>query len=135
MDINFTKSEANALRNITAILIGYLNSKYETIRTREQATTARMLVDLHDALDAGETEFGFSRNVSEFLIHVINFWYEGVGREVLNSDKLQGNARKMFTKHYKLTPGIIKKLNAAAPPVYLNDAIAKYEKEKAAQNN
>ena len=130
MDINFTKSEANALRNITAILIGYLNSKYETIRTTSQATTARMLVDLHDALEMGETEFGFSRNVSDFLIYAINFWYEGVGREVLNSDKLQGNARKMFTKHYKLTPGIIKKLNAAAPPDYLNDAIAKYEKTK-----
>ena len=130
MDVNFTKSEANALRNITAILIGYLNSKYETIRTTSQATTARMLVDLHDALEMGETEFGFSRNVSDFLIYAINFWYEGVGREVLNSDKLQGNARKMFTKHYKLTPGIIKKLNAAAPPDYLNDAIAKYQKTK-----
>jgi hypothetical protein len=94
-----------------------------------------MLVDLHDALEMGETEFGFSRNVSDFLIYAINFWYEGVGREVLNSERLQGNARKMFTKHYKLTPGIIKKLNAAAPPDYLNDAIAKYEKEKAAQNN
>ena len=135
MDINFTKSEANALRNITAILIAHINREYETIRTPSQATTARMLVDLHDALDEGETEFGFSRNVSDFLIYAINFWYEGVGREVLNSEKLQGNARKMFTKHYNLTPSIIKKLNAAAPPDYLNDAIAKYQKEKAAQNN
>lgn len=130
MDINFTKSEANALRNITAILIAHINREYETIRTTSQATTARMLVDLHDALEMGETEFGFSRNVSDFLIYAINFWYEGVGREVLNSDKLQGNARKMFTKHYNLTPGIIKKLNAAAPPDYLNEAIDKYEKLK-----
>lgn len=111
MDINFTKSEANALRNITAILIGYLNTQYKTIRTREQAVTARVLVDLHDALDEGETQFGFSNNVSDFLIRAINFWYEGVGREVLNSERLQGNARKMFTKHYHLTPSIIKKLN------------------------
>ena len=133
--MKLTTSEGNALRNITAILIAHINREYETIRTPSQATTARMLVDLHDALDEGETEFDFSRNVSEFLIDVINFWYEGVGREVLNSERLQGNAKKMFTKHYNLTPGIIRKLNASAPPDYLNDAIAKYQKEKAAQNN
>ena len=130
MDIRFTKSEANALRNITNILISYLNTQYETIRTPQQANSARMLVDLHDALDAGETEFGFSRGSSDFLIYVINFWYEGVGRAVINSDRLQGNARKMFTKHYNLVPSIIKKLNTAAPPDYLNDAIAKFEKLK-----
>jgi hypothetical protein len=130
MDIKFTKSEAYALRNITNILITYLNTQYETIRTQQQANTARMFIDLHDALDAGETEFGFSRNCSYVLINAINFWYEGVGRTVLNSDKLQGNARKVFTKHYKLTQGIIKKLEAAAPPDYLNDAIADYEKSK-----
>ena len=112
--MKLTVSEAHALRNITVILIAHINKEYETIRTTSQATTARMLLDLHDALDEGETEFGFSKNVSDFLIYVINFWYEGVGREVLNSDRLQGNARKMFTKHYNLTPRIIKKLEAAA---------------------
>ena len=132
--MKLTVSEANALRNITAILIAHINREYETIRTTSQATTARVLVDLHDALDAGITEFDFSRNISDFLIYVINFWYEGVGREVLNSERLQGNAKKMFTKHYNLTPGIIRKLNAAAPD-YLNDAIAKYQKMKAAKNN
>ena len=111
MDIKFTKSEANALRNITNILITYLNTQYETIRTPQQANTARMLIDLHDALNDGETQFGFSRGCSDVLINAINFWYEGVGRAVINSDKLQGNARKMFTKHYNLIPSIIKKLS------------------------
>ncbi len=111
MDIRFTKAEANALRNITNILISYLNTQYETIRTPQQANTARMLIDINDALDAGETEFGFSRGSSDFLIYAINFWYEGVGRAVLNSDKLEGNSRKMFTKHYNLVPSIIKKLS------------------------
>jgi hypothetical protein len=126
--MKLTVSEAHALRNITAILISYVH--HETIRTQQEANTARMLIDLHDALDDGETEFDFSRGCSEVLIDAINFWYEGVGRGVLNSDRLQGKSRKMFTKHYNLTPGIIRKLNAAAPPDYLNDAIAKYEKLK-----
>jgi hypothetical protein len=111
MEINFTKSEANALNNITAILIAYLNGINSINKTKEQDAAAELLVDLNDALDAGETQFGVSKSYSNFLKNTINFWYEGVGREVLNSDKLQGNARKMFTKHYKLTPGIIKKLS------------------------
>jgi hypothetical protein len=127
--MKLTVSEAHALRNITNILISYLNTQYETIRTPQQANTARMLVDLHDALDDGETEFDFSRGCSDVLINAINFWYEGVGRAVINSDKLQGTSRKMFTKHYNLTPGIIRKLEGAAPD-YLNDAITKYEKLK-----
>jgi len=111
LQINLTVSEAHALRNITAILISYLNTQYETITTVSQATTAQMLVDLHEALDAGETEFEFSRGCSDVLADAINFWYEGVGLAVLNSDKLQGNSRKMFTKHYNLTPRIIKKIS------------------------
>ena len=111
MDINFTKSEANALRNITAILIAYLNGINSIDKTKEQDAAAVLLVDLHDALDAGETQFGVSKSYSNFLKNTINFWYEGVGREVLNSERLQGDARKMFTKHYNLTPGIIKKLS------------------------
>ena len=110
MDIRFTKSEADALYNITNILIGYLNTQYETITTPQQAATARMFIDINDALDAGETEFGFSKSSSDVLIYAINFLYEGVGRGVLNSDRQQGNARKMFTKHYNLVPSIIKKL-------------------------
>ena len=109
MDIRFTKDEAHALRNITAILISCVY--HETIRTQQEANTARMLIDLHEALDAGETEFEFSRNCSDVLVDAINFWYEGVGRMVLNSDRLQGNSRKMFTKHYNLTPRIIKKIS------------------------
>ena len=128
MDIQFTRSEANALRNITDILIRYLNTQYETVRTKEEAATTKMLVDLYEALDAGETEFGFSRNSSEFLIHVINFWYNGVGIAVLNSDRITGTPKKMFIKHYNLVPSIIKKIQAAAPPDYVNDAITKYEK-------
>jgi hypothetical protein len=104
-----TVSEAHALRNITAILISYV--QHETIRTQQEANTARMLVDLYEALDAGETEFEFSRGCSDVLADAINFWYEGVGLAVLNSDKLQGNSRKMFTKHYNLTPRIIKKIS------------------------
>jgi|694.fasta_scaffold05523_21 hypothetical protein len=107
--MKLTVSEAHALRNITAILISYVY--HETIRTQQEANTAQMLIDLHDALDAGETEFEFSRGCSDVLVDAINFWYEGVGRGVLNSDRLQGNARKMFTKHYNLTPRIIKKIN------------------------
>ena len=110
-DINFTKSEAAALRNITGILIGYINSRIDEINTQEQLVSATILVHLHEALSDGETKFGYSNKVTEFLIDSINFWYNGVAIAVLKSDALRGPAGDMFRKHYNLVPGIIKKLN------------------------
>lgn len=107
-DIKFTQNEAIALRNITSILIGYHNSQYGT---KQQSSGAKILLDIHIALDNGERQFGFSDNIKEFLINIIQFWYNGVAVAVLNNNSLQGHARKMFTKHYNLVPSILKKLS------------------------
>lgn len=111
MDIKFTKNEAHALHNITKILIGYMNGKYDTIETKEEAATAKILVDIHQALASGERKFGFSQSSSDFLIDLIQFWYNGVAIAVIESNRIQGPAREMFIKHYNLVPSIIKKLS------------------------
>ena len=110
-DINFTKSEAAALRNITGILIGYINSRIDEVNTQEQLASVAVLIHIHEALSEGETKIGLSTKVTEFIIDSIEFWYNGVGLAVLKSDALRGPAGDMFRKHYNLVPGIIKKLN------------------------
>lgn len=110
-DIKFTKSEANALRNITRILIYFSNDNINKVETKEQYVGLKVLVSLHQALDEGETKFNFSDNIKEYLIDVIEFWYKGAGNVVNNSKELKGSAGITFRKHYQLVPGIINKLN------------------------
>lgn len=109
-EINFTKSEANALRNITGILIGYINNTINEVDNQEQLDYATVLIELYESLKKGETKFSYSKSYREFFIHVIKFWYNGVGLAVYHSDKLFGPAGDMYRKHYQLVPGILKKL-------------------------
>ena len=109
-EINFTKSEANALRNITKILICYFNDNINNVESKELYVGLKVLVSLHQSLDEGETKFGFSDNIREFIIDMIDFWYKGVGYSVYNSKELKGTAGVTFRKHYKLVPSILNKL-------------------------
>lgn len=106
--IKFTENEAIALRNISEILLGYIDT--QNVKT-QFAGSAKILLDIHNDIDNGEREFNFSKNNSEFLIDVLNFWYKGIGVVILKNKDLEGKARERFTLHYNLVPSIIKKLN------------------------
>lgn len=111
INIKLSKTEAATLCNITNVMLLYIDKRNDINKTLDNTVGIKILKDMRSALVAGEKKFGFSPIIRDFLIEVLQFYYEGVGLAVYsNTEVLQGKAREMYERHYNSIPYIIKKL-------------------------